>query len=147
MAAQAGAGGGAGGSSSIMEIAPGIYGYSRTVPAEYKTITRRVLSNAASTSQTVIPAEYKTITSRQMVSAGSVTDFREVLCESDMTSSTISKIQRALQAAGYDPGPIDNVMGGKTRDALRAYQEANGLEVSVQGNNIPLETLKSLGVY
>jgi len=61
MAAQAN-GGVAGGGSSIMEIAPGIYGYSRTVPAEYKTITRRVLSNAASTTQTVIPAEYKTIT-------------------------------------------------------------------------------------
>lgn len=145
MAAQAN--GGAGGGKTIMELAPGIYGYSRTVPAEYKTITRRVLSNAASTTQTVIPAEYKTVTSRQMISSGSVTDFREVLCESDMTSSTIAKIQRALQAAGYDPGPIDNVMGGQTRDALRAYQEANGLEVSVQGNNIPLETLKSLGVY
>ena len=132
---------------SVIEIAPGVCGVARTVPAEYKTITRRVLSNAASTTQTVIPAEYKTVTSRQMISSGSVTEFREVLCESDMTSSTISKIQRALQAAGYDPGPIDNVMGGQTRDALRAYQEANGLEVSVQGNNIPLETLKSLGVY
>lgn len=135
-----------GGNSTVMEIAPGVYGYSKSYPAEYKTVTKKVVSSPASTTQVTIPAEYKTVTSRQMISSGGVTEFREVLCESDLTSSTISKIQRALLAAGFSPGPVDNVLGEQTKQAIIEYQKANGLPVGVQGNNIPLETLKALGV-
>ncbi len=35
--------------------------------------------------------------------------------------------QRALTAAGFDPGGIDGVVGAGTRRALRAWQQANGL--------------------
>lgn len=35
--------------------------------------------------------------------------------------------QRALAAAGFDPGGIDGVVGSGTRRALRAWQQANGL--------------------
>lgn len=35
--------------------------------------------------------------------------------------------QRALAAAGYDPGGIDGVVGSGTRRALRAWQQAQGL--------------------
>ncbi|MEH6663569.1 MAG: lytic murein transglycosylase [Brevundimonas sp.] len=35
--------------------------------------------------------------------------------------------QRALAAAGFDPGGIDGVIGSGTRRALRAWQQANGL--------------------
>lgn len=35
--------------------------------------------------------------------------------------------QRALAAAGYDPGGIDGIIGSGTRRALRAWQQANGL--------------------
>jgi competence protein ComGC len=39
------------------------------------------------------------------------------------------QIQMALQNAGYNPGSIDGRMGRQTRDAIRAFQEANGLLV------------------
>lgn len=117
-----------------------------TVPAEYRTVKRQVLDRPASTSQVVIPAEYKTVTTRRLVSAGGFTEWREVLCESDANPQTIRKIQLALKEKGYDPGPIDNILGAQTRDAIKQFQTDNGLAVGVQGRSIPYETLKALGL-
>jgi len=39
------------------------------------------------------------------------------------------KIQLALNAAGFDPGKIDGVMGSKTRRAIKEFQRANKLKV------------------
>jgi len=39
-------------------------------------------------------------------------------------------LQVALDRAGFSPGVIDGTLGGKTRQAIRAYQEANGLGVT-----------------
>lgn len=36
-------------------------------------------------------------------------------------------LQSALAARGYDPGPVDGVVGSRTRAALRAWQKAEGL--------------------
>jgi peptidoglycan hydrolase-like protein with peptidoglycan-binding domain len=38
--------------------------------------------------------------------------------------------QQALQAKGYNPGPIDGIHGPRTSAALRDYQKAEGLKVS-----------------
>ena len=40
--------------------------------------------------------------------------------------------QQALQAKGYNPGPIDGVHGPRTSAALREYQKAEGLKVTGQ---------------
>ncbi len=37
------------------------------------------------------------------------------------------QIQLALRNAGYNPGPIDGRPGAQTRDAIKAFQAANGL--------------------
>jgi len=37
-------------------------------------------------------------------------------------------VQRALASAGYDPGPVDGVMGHKTASALRDFQRAHNLK-------------------
>ena len=39
-----------------------------------------------------------------------------------------AEIQKALAAAGYDPGPTDGVWGSKSVVALQAYQRDQGLE-------------------
>jgi membrane-bound lytic murein transglycosylase B len=36
-------------------------------------------------------------------------------------------LQEALATAGYDPGPVDGIIGAGTRKALRRWQSANGL--------------------
>jgi len=53
------------------------------------------------------------------------------------------EVQEALKAKGNDPGPIDGRMGPKTRAALKAFQESNGLKATGQLDN---ETAEKLGV-
>jgi peptidoglycan hydrolase-like protein with peptidoglycan-binding domain len=43
-------------------------------------------------------------------------------------SEDTKKLQEALKAKGHDPGLIDGIMGPKTRAALKAFQEANGIK-------------------
>jgi putative chitinase len=41
----------------------------------------------------------------------------------------VTDLQNQLKAAGFDPGPIDGIFGPKTEAAVKAYQQAKGLEV------------------
>ena len=54
----------------------------------------------------------------------------------------VRAVQRALRDRGYDPGPIDNVMGVRTKAALAKYQKDNGLPVG----QMDTETMKALGI-
>jgi len=45
-----------------------------------------------------------------------------------MDKEQIKSFQEALKAKGEDPGPIDGVIGHRTRSALRAFQKANDLK-------------------
>jgi peptidoglycan hydrolase-like protein with peptidoglycan-binding domain len=58
-------------------------------------------------------------------------------------SESVKKMQQALKDKGQDPGPIDGVMGEKTKSALKAYQSANNLKATGSMNS---ETAKSLGL-
>ena len=53
----------------------------------------------------------------------------------------VKLIQAALLDAGYDPGPIDGLMGRGTRDALREFQRDNGLP-----SELTIEALIVLGI-
>ena len=46
-----------------------------------------------------------------------------------MTGALVRDVQRALAAAGFDPGPVDGDYGGQTAAAVRAFQMKKGLAV------------------
>lgn len=112
------------------------------VPAEYKVVTRTVQKTPPTTREIEVPAEYRMVTHQRLASEGAVSDWRRVLCENQMTSDKVRQIQLALKEKGFDPGPIDNVFGTQTREALKQYQRQNKLPEG----NLDFETLKSLGV-
>jgi peptidoglycan hydrolase-like protein with peptidoglycan-binding domain len=54
----------------------------------------------------------------------------------------VRKVQTLLKEKGFDPGPIDGVVGTRTSAALHAYQDAYGIKAS---GNIDNQTLFALG--
>lgn len=112
------------------------------IPAEYTTLSKKQVKTPATTRTIEVPAEYQTITKRNLVKKGGFTEWREVLCSDKVTSYTIRSIQQALKDRGYEPGPLDNVLGVRTKAALTKFQKDNGLPVG----QLDLETLRALGV-
>ncbi len=112
------------------------------VPAVIKVMPRKKLLEPESENKIEIPATYKTVSKKVLVKKGGYEEWKEVLCEAYVTDAKISAIQKALIREGYDPGPADNQMGPKTKDALVKFQQDKGLPVG----NLNMETLKALGV-
>jgi hypothetical protein len=134
------------------------------VPAVYKTIQQQKVKTAAATKAIEIPARYKVIKKRKLVSPAiekkieipaktqmvskkvKVTkeemQWRPVLCETNMTGTTITDIQRALKKAGYNPGTIDGKIGRQTMVAVDSFQRANGLP----RGGLTMQTLEKLGI-
>lgn len=46
-----------------------------------------------------------------------------------MRGEEVKRLQEMLKAAGFDPGAIDGIFGSRTEAAVRAYQQANNLQV------------------
>lgn len=118
------------------------YTREQTIPMQYKIVTREVLVENEKIVQVETPATYKTVQKRVLVEKGGYQVWREILCGNDLTVDKIIQIQKALQAKGYNPGPIDDVFGPLTKAALIQYQKDKGLPVG----NLNLETLRSLGL-
>ena len=57
-------------------------------------------------------------------SSGNSSDKFNILRVSGVSAD---QLQRALNRAGYDPGPIDGKLGKKTRAAIKAFQRQHGL--------------------
>lgn len=141
------------------------YTQSKTIPAQYSTIKKRVLVRDAEVMKEVVPAEYKTVMVKKLVSParenkitipaeyGTVEErslvseanlqWQSILCETNTTPTVINQIQSALNAAGYDAGNVDGVMGSQTLKALKNFQLDNDLA----SGNITMEALKKLGVF
>jgi len=139
----------------------------RTVesPAEYKTITRRVVDQQAYTKEVTIPAKYstvkvtelvspaserrvttpakyQTVQSRQLVAGGEMA-WREILCDTNTHPGKVREIQGALKAAGHNPGSIDGQLGPATINAVSAFQKKKGLS----GKGVlTAQTVRALGL-
>jgi hypothetical protein len=111
------------------------------LPAKYKMVKVKTVATKAYERKIIIPAEYQKVTKTSLVTDGAL-EWREVLCETNTTKHVVSKIQSALIAKGYDPGPVDGVYGRKTTAAINKYQTDKGFATG----GLTLETLESLGL-
>jgi len=110
------------------------------IPAQYKTETQQVLKSEAS-QKIEIPAKTQVVSREIKVTEESM-QWRPILCETNMNSTLITDIQRALKKSGYNPGPIDGVIGHATMVAVDSFQLKNGLP----RGGLTLRTLEKLGI-
>jgi hypothetical protein len=111
------------------------------VPARYETVRKKRLVSPARHQTNPVEARYETVTKQVKESDGRV-EWRKVLCETNFTRDRVMRIQQALVDAGYDPGPVDGVVGPRTLSAIKTYQKNNGLAIG----GLTYETLVKLGV-
>lgn len=60
-----------------------------------------------------------------------VLELMQLIMAADAASTPVMDVkwaQAALAKLGFDPGPVDGIMGSKTQAAIKAYQAARGLE-------------------
>ncbi|MEB3280627.1 MAG: peptidoglycan-binding protein [Lyngbya sp.] len=55
---------------------------------------------------------------------------RRYTLEPGTRGSQVTGLQQRLQVHGFDPGRIDSVFGPRTEQAVRAFQQARGIEVN-----------------
>lgn len=104
------------------------YGVS-TTPAIFETITEQRLVRPAEYDDTgtlTTPAAYRTEIIQKQVKPRQEDWFRTV-CDSDMSLELVKSVQRALKARGLYRGRISGALDTRTRKAIRAYQEPQGL--------------------
>jgi peptidoglycan hydrolase-like protein with peptidoglycan-binding domain len=59
-----------------------------------------------------------------------------------LSPEQVRRVQQRLVEVGHDPGTVDGVMGEKTREALRSFQQTRGLEPTGEPDG---QTLAELG--
>ena len=111
------------------------------VPAEYRTLQVRELVSPASERRIVIPARTRTVTSRVETAPGQL-EWRQVVCQPDITPEVVVSIQTALRDQGFNPGPIDGIIGRATLEAMEKFQSEN----SLGRGGITYESLEKLEV-
>jgi hypothetical protein len=79
-----------------------------------------------------------------MGSGGASTDPKKSTVTNGLASSEqVKSAQQTLQSKGMDPGPVDGIMGPRTKAALRGYQKDQNLP---QTGLLDDQTLAKLGV-
>ena len=146
----------------VMVNAPGTHEIE--IPAEYKTIKKRVVLEPPQERTISIPAEYEMVKVRKMITPPqeqripiaeeyeTVTktvktddghmEWRQIMCETNVTPDVVTRIQNTLNDAGYDAGPVDGILGRQTVSAIKSYQRENRL---AEGG-LTYETVKKLGI-
>jgi len=91
--------------------------------------------------RTTVPAEYKTVEKRIKVASERL-EWRRILCRTNMGPDINKRIQQALKDAGVYNGPIDGAFGRGSMNAVEKFQKDNGLATG----GLTLDVLKKLGV-
>lgn len=82
--------------------------------------------------------------SPRLIQPGGFTEWREIVCETDITSEFYTQVQEALQAQGFDIGPngADGKVSQYTKAALVQFQKKNGYPIGA----FDYDTLAGLGI-
>ena len=138
---------------------------STQVPAEYVDVKKTVLKTPERVEEVDIPAvsemreydklvepakqvkvpvdaQYADVPMQQLAQPGCYA-WRQILCDNNMTQATITKLQLALQKAGYYQGQPTGKFDDATMAAVNGYERANNLPIDGYLN---IETAKSLGI-
>lgn len=112
-------------------------------PAVIETVTEQVLVEPERTDETgaVTPAVYSIETRQRIVEDRGTVWFRAP-CAAEMTVEFVATLQRALKARGFYRLPLTGVLDAPTRDAIRRYQRARGLD----SDHISLAGARDLGL-
>lgn len=60
-----------------------------------------------------------------------------------LDSSGVRELQRLLNRLGYSAGAADGVIGSRTRNAIRAFERARGMEVRGRATDVVLEAARA----
>jgi peptidoglycan hydrolase-like protein with peptidoglycan-binding domain len=63
-----------------------------------------------------------------------------------LDTTTLTELQRALMARGYNPGRVDGIWGPRTADALRRFHMDNGA-ATMKNGHLNSNTLTQLGIH
>jgi len=94
------------------------------VPAQYKTITTKVLKTAASVREEVIPAEYATVT-RQVLSKAAATSQQDIPAKYQTITRQVIDIEK-LRAAGYQFDSKGDIIATPTGERVLRASTLNG---------------------
>jgi hypothetical protein len=109
---------------------------------EYKEVTRYVKIKEARFEQVNVAPEYRDVNTLRVISEGGNIQPVEVLCQKEYPMY-IRSLQEKLTSLGYEIGPIDGLLGRKTKNALTEYQAKNNLPIG----QLDFASLKHLGIY
>lgn len=113
-------------------------------PAVIETVTDQVMLQPAEIlddGSIVSPAIYKTETRQAIVKERKETWF-QTPCAAQQTPDFVASLQRALAARGLYRGPVTGEMDNRTRRAVRAYQQPEGLDSGI----LSLAAARKLGL-
>jgi len=96
-----------------------------TTPEKETTTQSKTKKTTKKSGETTADTEKKTGTE-----TGKATETKKTGPKKTSSSSAVRATQTALMKEGFDPGPIDGIMGPMTMTAIRNYQSHNKLEVT-----------------
>ncbi len=115
-----------------------------TTPAVIETVTEQLIvteEQRDATGRVTTPARFQTKTHQRMVQEREEVWFRAP-CPNVVTVNFVASLQRALKARGLFLQPVTGEMNAETRDAIRRFQAARGLD----SPTLSLTAAKELGL-